>query len=428
MAHTHLAPHAPLLAEINGPITIPFDIKLFHTAGKLLPDQGFLWGFYNTVSGQVPITTISMITPGPYVGDPNGLLTWSGQFTIDPNVDPSIPKWGWFSVVLALRTFYDNGDFIDNQAGLEFWSTVNPTLPDPPLGEDVPCITSRGTAVTANHAQVYGANIMRTADHNFDPNATFTLINMILNGFDTPTTLQTASYSYGPDPNFPPGSGTYQVLLDPDLHMGIPGTPLAFKSSPVAGGSTNTDTFDPAVFAASPTPMGLQPGQHRLMLLWGVTTGTGFTDQYGNAIPGGEILRTLLSVIVEVGDVPPVKLFPVPNVVGMSRSDATNTINGTGFAVGMVTNENSDTVIAGNVISQNPAAAVLAPLGAIVNMVVSLGPVTPTLPVLIGPVICYKNADGTYMFCATDSALPPNQHLCIDNVPIVDEPLPPPTK
>ena len=64
----------------------------------------------------------------------------------------------------------------------------------------------------------------------------------------------------------------------------------------------------------------------------------------------------------------------VPNVVGLTETDAGNTLTGAGLVVGSVADDFSLTVPAGSVISQNPAAGTAVGLGSAVNLVISLGP------------------------------------------------------
>ena len=63
-----------------------------------------------------------------------------------------------------------------------------------------------------------------------------------------------------------------------------------------------------------------------------------------------------------------------PNVVGMTQAAAGNTIAGAGLLVGRTTEQYSVSVLAGSVISQNPAAGTAVPLGSWVNLVISGGP------------------------------------------------------
>jgi len=75
----------------------------------------------------------------------------------------------------------------------------------------------------------------------------------------------------------------------------------------------------------------------------------------------------------------------VPNLVGQTQTSAEGAIVAAGLSVGTVTTANSDTVPAGDVISQNPAActACAAP-GSSVGLVVSLGTAAVDVPNLVG--------------------------------------------
>jgi hypothetical protein len=64
---------------------------------------------------------------------------------------------------------------------------------------------------------------------------------------------------------------------------------------------------------------------------------------------------------------------PVPDVIGMAQVTAESTISLAGFTVGTVSTQYSDTVPAGNVISQDPVAGILMAAGSSVDLVVSLG-------------------------------------------------------
>ncbi len=74
----------------------------------------------------------------------------------------------------------------------------------------------------------------------------------------------------------------------------------------------------------------------------------------------------------------------VPNVVGLSQANASANILGAGLTVGTVSTSNSSTVPAGDVISQDPVAGVLAASNSAVNIVVSLGPVQVPVPGVVG--------------------------------------------
>jgi hypothetical protein len=74
----------------------------------------------------------------------------------------------------------------------------------------------------------------------------------------------------------------------------------------------------------------------------------------------------------------------VPDAVGLTQAAAESAITTAGLTVGTVTLQSSATVPAGNVISQNPLAGVLVSPGTAVNLVVSTGPATVTVPNVVG--------------------------------------------
>ena len=64
----------------------------------------------------------------------------------------------------------------------------------------------------------------------------------------------------------------------------------------------------------------------------------------------------------------------VPNVVGMSESDAMHALNGAGFGVGSITYAESSDRPLGEVLSQSPEASTQQEEGAVVDLVLSPGP------------------------------------------------------
>ena len=73
-----------------------------------------------------------------------------------------------------------------------------------------------------------------------------------------------------------------------------------------------------------------------------------------------------ISIVVSQGKAPVV----VPNVVGKSETDARNELSGAGLTVTSVTKENSDTVAAGNVISQSIADGKYVDAGSNISLVI----------------------------------------------------------
>ena len=74
----------------------------------------------------------------------------------------------------------------------------------------------------------------------------------------------------------------------------------------------------------------------------------------------------------------------VPNVVGKALSTASQDIKSAGFAVGTVSNQSSSSIGSGDVISQSVAAGSSAPAGTSIDLVVSSGPATASVPSVIG--------------------------------------------
>ncbi len=68
----------------------------------------------------------------------------------------------------------------------------------------------------------------------------------------------------------------------------------------------------------------------------------------------------------------------VPDVVGISQSDAGAAIEGAGLVVGTVDQQTSETAPAGTVIGQDPAAGTEVDRGAAVDLIISSGSPTPT--------------------------------------------------
>ena len=82
--------------------------------------------------------------------------------------------------------------------------------------------------------------------------------------------------------------------------------------------------------------------------------------------------RWNMAIVELTAGAPPVTVS-VPNVVGMTQTAAQSGIAGAGLTVGAISNANSATVPAGQVMSQNPAASASVATGTAVALVVSSG-------------------------------------------------------
>jgi serine/threonine-protein kinase len=74
----------------------------------------------------------------------------------------------------------------------------------------------------------------------------------------------------------------------------------------------------------------------------------------------------------------------VPNVVGLSQTSAGSTITSNNLTVGTQSSACSQQVSAGNVASQTPAAGTQQPPNTAVNLVISTGPCSTTVPNVVG--------------------------------------------
>src|SRR5271165_770228 len=73
-------------------------------------------------------------------------------------------------------------------------------------------------------------------------------------------------------------------------------------------------------------------------------------------------------------------MVTVPNVEGLTQDAATTAITAAKLMVGTVTQQTSNTVAAGKVISQDPANRSSVAQGSPVNLVISSGPQMVTVP------------------------------------------------
>ncbi|HOK10616.1 MAG TPA: PASTA domain-containing protein, partial [Candidatus Hydrogenedens sp.] len=112
----------------------------------------------------------------------------------------------------------------------------------------------------------------------------------------------------------------------------------------------------------------------------GLTVGL-ITQECNDTVPSGDVVSqdplsgqqvvpsTAVNLVVSTGPCP----VTVPNVVGMAQNSAEDAIVGAGLTVGLITQECSDTVPSGDVISQDPLSGQQVLPGTAVNLVVSTG-------------------------------------------------------
>ncbi|HPU97004.1 MAG TPA: PASTA domain-containing protein, partial [Candidatus Hydrogenedentes bacterium] len=113
------------------------------------------------------------------------------------------------------------------------------------------------------------------------------------------------------------------------------------------------------------------------------TVAAGFV--IGQSPAGGTRVQPGSAVLLQVssGPCPPVSIA-VPNVTGTEQADAVAAILGVGLSVGNITEACSDTVPAGNVVSQSPEGGAMVQPGTGVDLVVSSGPCPVAVPDVTG--------------------------------------------
>ena len=77
-------------------------------------------------------------------------------------------------------------------------------------------------------------------------------------------------------------------------------------------------------------------------------------------------------------------LLTVPNVTSLTQAEAVAALEAVGLVIATTTNENHETIPAGNVIRQDPEASSQVEQGSPINLVVSLGPPMVTVPDVTG--------------------------------------------
>jgi len=116
------------------------------------------------------------------------------------------------------------------------------------------------------------------------------------------------------------------------------------------------------------------------------------TQQSDNGVPSGNVIsqtpisgttvnqNTDVNLVISTG--PATTL--VPDVTGLSQTQAQNTITGAGLTVGNITQQSDNSVPADDVISQNPMAGSDVSPGTAIDLVVSSGPAMVAVPDVVG--------------------------------------------
>ena len=166
---------------------------------------------------------------------------------------------------------------------------------------------------------------------------------------------------------------------------------LVLSQQPLAGASVAKNTAVDLIVSQGPAPVSvpsvvgfLQAAAESALLAAKLTVGT-VTPVESDTIPAGIVIsqaptattpvpkNTAVDLVVSSGPA----LISTPNVVGLNEAAAEAALLAVNLVVGTKSSVNSETVPAGQVISQNPAAGVKLAKGSAVDLVVSSGPSAP---------------------------------------------------
>jgi beta-lactam-binding protein with PASTA domain len=173
------------------------------------------------------------------------------------------------------------------------------------------------------------------------------------------------------------------------------------SQSPAGGTSAATGSPVDLVVSLGPVQMATVPDVENLdqataeatIVSAGLVVGT-VTTANDDTVPAGDVISqnpiggteviagTAVDLVVSLG---PVQMTTVPDVVDLEQASAEASIASADLVVGTITTANSDTVVAGNVISQDPTGGTEVVTGTAVDLEVSLGPATG-VPMIVSPV------------------------------------------
>ena len=236
LGHTHIDLDTVNRPSVSGVLRVGFTITLFHTsaivgeyyAGNAKTNDAFDWVWDDTGTSTPPLV----------MGDPNGVKTWSGHFSVRPNIPHG---WEWVSMSVYTRFSDRTTVVILNEP---IYSMVDSTKPSPNDNDPAAQRTQAVCRVSPSDdpRQFYGE---QTAQ--FDSALPRTKVNALV-----PMTGSTYGYGVRGLP-----LATADFVLDMNLHAGIPGTELFTASEPHDGLVHAPMNFDPTVIGA---------GEHKLVV------------------------------------------------------------------------------------------------------------------------------------------------------------------
>ena len=164
---------------------------------------------------------------------------------------------------------------------------------------------------------------------------------------------------------------TYTVSFSQDMdHTTVDATDFANDGDASISVDAVSET-SPGVFSVVVTPT--TTGSLRIE----IPVGSVLLDAFGTPLDTSGDIRDDTIIPVEAIDT------TVPDVIGLAQASAESDISAAFLVVGTVTTTTSETVLAGDVISQSPGSGGSVPEGTAVDLVVSLGPPDTTPPSVV---------------------------------------------
>lgn len=233
LGHTHIDLDATSRPQVSGVLVVGFTITLYHTDASVT--QIFA-GNYKSADAFDLVWDDTGATRPDLTGDPNGVRTWSGHFSVRPQIPHG---WQWISMSVY-TAFSDRTTVV--LLNEPIYSIVNPSMPSP---NDTDPAAQRTQAVCrvspdlAHPELFYGEQTTQ-----FDSALPRTVITAVI-----PMTGST--YGYGARGL---GPALMDVRLDSNLHAGVEGTLLTSGVEfDHENGLIHAPTpFDPAVFGKGP--------------------------------------------------------------------------------------------------------------------------------------------------------------------------------
>lgn len=248
LGHLHLGLRYPLYGIVTGaPLVIPFSVKLFHVDGTIYRGQ---------ISGQGVIGVAwdacgcSTLPAWIGVGDPDGLVEFTGVVLYDVTRLATTPPRGWIQKPeLSIRITFTNGDRLTAFPRLSLYAGLDPLAPE--TGSGHPHLLELWSQLDSARSGALGNHIVRI--HTPVP---FSVPS-------APWLLDMSGSMYGAVDTLagtPPG--VTELRLDPSLHDGVAGDLLA------------SDATDGARIPYLLPPLGdVLP--HSLLARWMKSTGAG---------------------------------------------------------------------------------------------------------------------------------------------------------